>query len=317
MPIIIGSARISENGTINGKKGDQTGNEVAQEKYYLHRQDWRGMRCIYPDRALMMSYDMASMCNNNNFGYSQSDRYSGLYEAKKVGYDTAKVNTPCNIDCTTGLRICLAYAGYEVEDFYTVTEYDTIMATGDFIDITDQFDHSTGEGLCSGDILVTNGKGHTVIVTNGKDPFVIAPENKIDIYPVNDGEQAIYRIYNPNSGEHFLTPSVEEVNALLTLGWQSEGIAFIELKESENPVFRMYSGLHMFVNTISELHALVENKWTFEGIAFHSGGDIPVYRILNPNSGDHLFTVSEEEKNNLKSNGWIVEGIAFFALRDK
>ena len=32
MPIIIGSARISENGTIDGAKGDQNGREVAQEQ---------------------------------------------------------------------------------------------------------------------------------------------------------------------------------------------------------------------------------------------------------------------------------------------
>ena len=86
MAIIIGSARISEDGTINGAKGDQTGREVAQESYYRHRYDWDVLRCKDPNRALMMSYDMASACNNPAFGYSQSDRYSGLYEAKKVRF---------------------------------------------------------------------------------------------------------------------------------------------------------------------------------------------------------------------------------------
>ena len=312
MGIIIGSARISENGTIDGARGNQSGRELAQEQYYKHRLGWRVLRCKDPQKALMMSYCMASMCNNPKFGYSQPDRYSGLYEAKKVGYDTAKVNTPCNVDCTSAVRICLAYAGYDVGDFYTVTEYDIIMATGAFEDVTDQIDQNTGEGLCTGDILVTNGKGHTVIVTSGKDPGV---EERIAPCVVSDNEEAVYRMYNPGTGEHLLTAAIEEGNALLSLGWKSEGVAFIVPRESETAVFRVCAGMHSYLTDIGELHVVTENGWRFEGIAFHAGGDVPVYRMYNPGNGDHVFTVEETEKDYLELHGWSPEGVAFYAVR--
>lgn len=315
MGIIIGSARCDEYGNISGRKGDQTGREVAQEEYYLHRLGWNVLRCKDPNKALMMAYCMASMCNNNNFGYSQPDRYSGLYESKKVGYDTAKVANPCNVDCTSGVRICVSYAGYEVGDFYTVTEYDTIMATGGFEDVTDSVDPATGEGLFTGDILVTKGKGHTAIVTEGKDPLSSETSEKIVPCEVGENEQAVYRMYDPERGEHLLTTSIEEANALLTLGWKSEGMAFIAPKESDTAVFRMCASMHALITSIGELHILVENGWRFEGVAFHAGGDVPVYRMYNPNNGDHVFTVEETERDDLELHGWSPEGVAFHAVR--
>lgn len=315
MAIIIGSARIDESGGINGRKGDQTGREVAQENYYRHRFDWFVLRCKDPNKALMLSYDMASACNNPAFGYSQNDRYSGLYEAKKVGYNAAKVSTNCNVDCSSLVRLCLAYAGYEVGDFYTGNEYSVIMETGAFDDVTEEVDLDTGEGLYSGDILVSQAKGHTAIVTQGKDPLDLLPEEHIQPCPVGEGEAAVYRMFHPTHEEHFITAAYEEADALLGLGWKSEGVAFIVPKESETAVFRMNSSKHVFITTIEELHILVENGWHFEGVAFHSGGSIPVYRIYNPNNGDHVYTSSEQEKDDLVREGWSFEDIAFFALR--
>lgn len=169
--VIIGSARISEHGTIDGRGGDQTGREVVQEPYYLHSLGWDVLRCVDPGRALMMSYDMASACNNMNIGYSQADRYSILYEASKVAYDLAKIENPCNADCSSLVRACLIYAGYHVGDFYTGNEYGIIMGTGAFSDVTGLIDPPTGEGLYTGDILITRQKGHTAIVTQGIHPI--------------------------------------------------------------------------------------------------------------------------------------------------
>ena len=169
--VIIGSARISENGTIDGHPGDQTGREVAQESYYMHPLGWDVLRCIDPGRALMMSYDMASACNNVNIGYSQADRYSILYEASKVAYDLAKIEIPCNADCSSLVRACLIYAGFPVSDFYTGNEYNVIVETGAFVDVTNDVDLYTGERLYTGDILITPQRGHTAIVTQGIHPI--------------------------------------------------------------------------------------------------------------------------------------------------
>lgn len=321
--IIIGSARISENGTIDGKRGDQTGAEVATEEYYKHRYGWNVLRCKDPNKAVMMSYDMASACANDNFGYSQSDRYSGLYESKVVGYDTAKVATRCNVDCSSLVRVCLAYAGYEVGDFYTGNEYDVIMETGAFEDVTGSIDQDTGEGLYSGDILVSKQKGHTAIVTEGIDPrpqpappTPEPPKPHIEPYPVNEGELAIYRLYNPNSGEHILVNNTTEGDNLIDVGWQYEGIAFIEKVLSDIPVIRLRAeNAHIYTTDIKEMAGLWSAGWLPEQITFYADGDVPVYRVYCPSNGDHLFTVKADEKDNLIANGWMDEGVRFNCLR--
>ena len=38
--------------------------------------------------------------------------------------------------------------------------------------------------------------------------------------------ERLYRVYNPNSGEHLLTPAGWEVLTLEKAGWKSEGVAF-------------------------------------------------------------------------------------------
>lgn len=37
---------------------------------------------------------------------------------------------------------------------------------------------------------------------------------------------AIYRLYNPNAGEHLFTPSNYERATLVNFGWNDEGIGF-------------------------------------------------------------------------------------------
>ena len=45
MSVIIGSARIDENGKAKGgKAGDQTGKEVSTQKWYKHTKVWRVFR---------------------------------------------------------------------------------------------------------------------------------------------------------------------------------------------------------------------------------------------------------------------------------
>lgn len=38
--------------------------------------------------------------------------------------------------------------------------------------------------------------------------------------------ERLYRVYNPNSGEHLLTPAGWEILTLEKAGWKSEGVAF-------------------------------------------------------------------------------------------
>lgn len=53
MSLVVGSARIDENGHISGgKPGDQTGNEVSTQAYYVHSKGWY---CLRPKSTTVAS----------------------------------------------------------------------------------------------------------------------------------------------------------------------------------------------------------------------------------------------------------------------
>ena len=76
MAVTIGNARISEFGTVNGKRGDQTGKEVMTQSFASGGK-WE--YCIRPKSvtaAKKIATAMKQACANNNIGYSQTDRTS-------------------------------------------------------------------------------------------------------------------------------------------------------------------------------------------------------------------------------------------------
>lgn len=133
----------------------------------------------------------------------------------------------------------------------------------------------------------------------------------------------IYRLYNPNSGEHFYTDSMQERNFLRAAGWSAEGLGWNGLTaedEQAKPVYRLYNpnaGDHHYTTDTHEKEMLVKAGWKDEGISFLASfekGD-PVYRLYNPNAqaGAHHFTLSEKEYEALGKEGWVKEGIAWYA----
>lgn len=85
------------------------------------------------------------------------------------------------------------------------------------------------------------------------------------------GSGEMYRVYNPNSGEHFYTSNKAEKDHLVNLGWKYEGIGW------KAPTVSIY----------------------------------PVYRLYNANGGEHHYTMNAAEKNNLVKLGWKYEGIGW------
>lgn len=161
MTYYIGSARHDENGRYaKGRAGDQTGQEVATQKFYEYpaKGGWHGYRFINPHYAIANKNAMLTACGNNHIGYSQSDRYGII----RNGIDT-KIDT--NGDCSTLVRECAKESsGKDPGDFTTASEGAALMATGLFIDIGRVTRFSK---LYEGDIIVTEKKGHTAIVTTG------------------------------------------------------------------------------------------------------------------------------------------------------
>ena len=144
-------------------------------------------------------------------------------------------------------------------------------------------------------------------------------------YANEDGDIALFRLYNPNSGEHFYTQDVGERRALIAeQGWKGEAIIgyFPSNASFESIVmFRFYNpntGDHHYTSDQVEIRKVIIDGWKPEGPSFYSlreGAGIPIYRLYNPNAvtGTHHYTSDKAEKDYLVSRGWNYEGIAWYA----
>lgn len=168
MGIMVGSARIDENGNIKcGASGDQkqtaktgdTKGEVSQQPFYVHSKGWIILRPKSTELAAEIALLMITACDNPNIGYDQGNRNGVL----RYGVNT-KTKTEC--DCSGLIRAIIYWAtGKDPGAFSTATEVDKLMATGLFEKIT--FVSLAKTPVYNGDVLVTKTKGHTVIVTSG------------------------------------------------------------------------------------------------------------------------------------------------------
>ena len=131
----------------------------------------------------------------------------------------------------------------------------------------------------------------------------------------------MYRLYNPNSGEHFYTRNPDERRTLISLGWNDEGVGWRAPTSSNTPVYRLYNrngGEHHYTINAGERDALVAAGWEDEGIGWYSDDaqTVPLYRQYNPNqfANNHNYTTSIGENDKLVSYGWRAEGIGWYGV---
>lgn len=168
MAVKIGSARISENGSIYGAAGDQTGQEVATQDWYLHNKGWVVLRPLSKAQAETIAQTCADICENPYIGYDQGQRGTLYKAAKAVGWNCKKIKTPCETDCSAMVRVECAAAGIIVGDFNTANEAAVLVASGAFKKLTAKKYTESPDYLERGDILVTKTQGHTVtVLTSG------------------------------------------------------------------------------------------------------------------------------------------------------
>lgn len=174
MAIKIGSARIDERGKLSGgKAGDQTGGEVSEQSFYVHKKGWYVLRPKSIQHAIGIAERMHMACCNPHLGYDQSNRGGVL----KFGIDTL-TNTEC--DCSALVRACIKEAtGKDPGNFTTATEVTVLSACGLF---EKPFAYTNKTILCTGDVLVTKTKGHTVVVTAGALRTPATPKNYYPAY---------------------------------------------------------------------------------------------------------------------------------------
>jgi len=171
--VMIGSARIDENGNAHGgKAGDQkNGREVSTQEWYKHSKGWRVFRAKDPAKAEIIAKTMEWACASDLIGYDQYQRSTLYNELKKSGFGGEPVlEKAVETDCSALVRVCLAFAGIDVPaDFYTASMAKTMLATGEIVELTGSKYTDSADYLGRGDILVTKTKGHTVVVlTDGE-----------------------------------------------------------------------------------------------------------------------------------------------------
>ena len=92
--------------------------------------------------------------------------------------------------------------------------------------------------------------------------IMVAPQQAL----AQDSEEsvAMYRLYNPYSGEHFYTSSESERDTCVAVGWSYEGVGWYAPATSSSPVYRLYnpySGDHHYTMSASERDMLVALGW--------------------------------------------------------
>lgn len=190
MTVYIGNAVGDEHGKARGgEPGNQTGKELRIQPWYKNSKGWRVFRPLSAEVAQKLADNMRAACNNPAIGYDQGQRNTLWKVAEPLGFDCSKVTTPCECDCSSLVRVCLAFAGIKTKDFNSVSGPSRILDTGDFIELTDEKYTTQSAYLCTGDILCTKTKGHMAVILNDgpkadRDPEPVPPEPKEEFVEV-------------------------------------------------------------------------------------------------------------------------------------
>lgn len=164
----------------------------------------------------------------------------------------------------------------------------------------------------------------------GQTPSVVTPQPGNEQKPGNSSppadsapvtSQPMYRLYNPNSGEHFYTASAAERDSVVAAGWDYEGVGW-NAPTAGTPVFRLYNavgGEHHYTAKADERDALVAAGWTWEDGGWFSApnGSVPLFRAYNPNAfaNNHNYTADANEHQTLLALGWKDEGIGWQGVK--
>ncbi|KFI47912.1 InlB B-repeat-containing protein [Bifidobacterium biavatii] len=154
---------------------------------------------------------------------------------------------------------------------------------------------------------------------------------------VEVADTTLFRVYNPNNGDHYFTDNYAEQSALVRIGWKAEGAPYKVVSKRERtvvinpgtpkadtdtvnanfgtPVWSAYNpntGEHLLVFE-AEANALVNAGWVKEAIKFYTvkGGTEKVLRVYNPNTNGpaHLYTKASEARG-LAKLGWKIDNNA-------
>jgi hypothetical protein len=140
----------------------------------------------------------------------------------------------------------------------------------------------------------------------------------------------VYRFYNSQNGEHFLTASAGEKDVLLgqfASVFTYEGVAFNAPSQGNQPLNRFCrpgTSQHLLTASNSERDALIANPnsgYSYEGsvcnvysAAAAPLGSTAVFGFLDPSSGQYFYTASAAERAAVSSGvpSWKDQGVVFY-----
>lgn len=171
MTVRIGHASIDENGkATGGAAGDQTGKEICIRSWYA--KGWTVLLRA-KDAAVRkrIAQSCAAACANDNLGYDQGGRNTGLEKAKGAGWDLSKITSKAEFDCSSLVTACVQAAGVQVWSGgnapTTRTLEKLLTATGAFDALRDSKYLTGTDYLLEGDILLKPGSHVVVVLDNG------------------------------------------------------------------------------------------------------------------------------------------------------
>lgn len=188
--IQICHASISENKTVNGVKGDQTGKEVCRRNWYS--KPW-SLMLRYPDQKI--AYKMANiasmLADSELVGYSQAERNTLYNELKKHNFNASKYissEVKTNTDCSAFLTAVAVCAGVDKLQYTgnapTTSTMEAKFSVAGFKVYKDAMYLNTPDYLSKGDILVKP-SSHTVIAVESGNKGI---GSIVRYYPIYKGD---------------------------------------------------------------------------------------------------------------------------------
>jgi len=171
MSVRIGHASIDENNrATGGAAGDQTGKEICIRSWY--NKGWTVLlraKDVAVRKGIARSCIVA--CNNDNLGYDQGGRNTGLQVAKSADWDFSKITTKAEFDCSSLVTACVQAAGVAVWSGgnapTTRTLEKVLTATRAFEALRDSKYLTGTDCLLEGDILLKPGSHVVVVLDDG------------------------------------------------------------------------------------------------------------------------------------------------------
>lgn len=258
--------------------------------------------------------------------------------AAKTAYDAAKVLSDKKADDLRAVQkkydaakkaYDKAYSDY-MASIAVPSIKDTVTSGRNGTASIDNADPETGEavsisirsykGYTVSSVKVTDADGNSISVeANDDGTFTFTqPDGAADVDVTFTKAIDLYRLYNPNSGEHVFTGETAERDNLIGHGWRYKGVAYGTPEKTDIAIYRVYNpnaGDHHYTTDKAEVDMLVRAGWRNEGFVMSSSVKEKVYRRYNPNAfaHNHHYTTSAKERDDLIVAGWRYEGVGWYA----